>query len=216
MNNIVQDKMLREIMVVPNNALFKDIKRETKFYRNEEVNFEEIILEKYEFMVRGKAEENTSYKQPIPYAVLLDSDDNIFVYKRWWAGSNAWEARLHQKIAIWLGGHIEREDEDSENLLLDACLREVEEEVNIEKKFISEMTALWYINDETSEVSQVHIWICYILKTSSINYELLDWEINNWEFVSFERLIEMHESSEYDLENWSAIVIDFLKDYLVK
>jgi predicted NUDIX family phosphoesterase len=95
-------------------------------------------------------------------------------------------------------------------------LREVEEEVNIEKKFISEMTALWYINDETSEVSQVHIWICYILKTSSINYELLDWEINNWEFVSFERLIEMHESSEYDLENWSAIVIDFLKDYLVK
>lgn len=213
MNEIVKDKMQREIMVVKNSALFADIKRETKFYSNEEVNFEELILENYEFMVRAEAETNFAYKQPIPYAILLDDEDRIFVYKRWWADSNAWDARLHQKIAIWLGGHIEREDEDSENLLLDACLREVEEEVNIPKKYITEIKALWYINDETPVVHQVHIWVCYILKTTTINFALLDGEIDNGEFVAFEKLVEMHESPEYDLENWSATLVEHLRDY---
>ena len=65
MNKIVKDKMAREIMVVANKFLFDNIERESRFYPQEEVNFEEKILKNYEYMVRAEAEKNFDYKQPI-------------------------------------------------------------------------------------------------------------------------------------------------------
>ena len=134
MNTVVTDKMKREILVVSCGKLFENITRETKVYNTQD-DFESIILESYEYMVRWEAEVNFDYKQPIPYAIVLNENNKIFVYKRGGAGSNAGESRLHEKIAIWVGGHIEREDEGSENILKDSLIREVEEEF----KYIS-----WY------------------------------------------------------------------------
>jgi predicted NUDIX family phosphoesterase len=82
MNQIVQDKMLRDIMVVPNEKLFANFERKTRFYSHLEHDFEDAILEHYEFMQRGIAEENTAYKQPIPYGVVVNEDNKVFVYKR--------------------------------------------------------------------------------------------------------------------------------------
>jgi len=52
MNQIVKDKMAREIMVVRNSILFKDYLRETRFYPNSEFDFQDIILNNYEYIVR--------------------------------------------------------------------------------------------------------------------------------------------------------------------
>jgi len=41
------------------------MEKESKFYYNEEVEFEKNILENFEYMVRGEAEVNFEYKQPI-------------------------------------------------------------------------------------------------------------------------------------------------------
>ncbi len=139
MNDVVQDKMKREIMAVQNTFLFADIERKTKVYACDEMDFEAIILKNYEFLVRGPLETNFDYKQPIPYGIVVNNENKIFVYQRGGAGSNAGDARLHNKIAIGVGGHIEREDETSSNLLRDALVREVEEEIGISKKDITEV-----------------------------------------------------------------------------
>lgn len=89
MNQIVKDKMQREIMAVQNAFLFADIKRETKVYTPEEIDFEKIILKNYEFHTRGPLETNFDYKQPIPYGIVLNNKNEVFVYKRGGAGSNA-------------------------------------------------------------------------------------------------------------------------------
>jgi predicted NUDIX family phosphoesterase len=65
MNQVVKDKMAREIMVVANKYLFDDIERESRFYSQEEIDFESKILKNYEYMVRADAEVNFDYKQPI-------------------------------------------------------------------------------------------------------------------------------------------------------
>ena len=124
--------MQREILVIANEKLFSTIKRESKIY-DAWNDFESIILKDYEYMVRSEAEEDFNYKQPIPYAVVVNEKNEIFVYKRGWSGSNAGESRLHSKIAIWIWGHIEREDEDSGNLLVDSLKREIEEELYIKE-----------------------------------------------------------------------------------
>jgi predicted NUDIX family phosphoesterase len=65
MNQVVKDKMAREIMVVANKYLFDNVARESRFYSQDEVDFETKILKNYEYMVRKEAEVNFDYKQPI-------------------------------------------------------------------------------------------------------------------------------------------------------
>ena len=216
MNQIVKDKMQRKIMVVANKSIFWKKEKESRFYSNNEVDFEKNILKHYEYMVRKEAEVNFDYKQPIWYGIVLNEDNKIFVYKRWWADSNAWDQRLHSKIAIWVWGHIEKEDEDLENPISDWLIREIEEELNIKPENIINSEAIWYINNEEDEVSKVHIWIAYIVKVSNSNFELLDWELDNWEFVTFSTLEWMFNSGNYDVEAWSKIVFEPLKEYLNK
>ncbi len=214
MNQVVKDKMKREIMVVKNTKLFWKKEKESRFYDNNEVDFEKKILKHYKYMVRGEAEVNFEYKQPIGYAVVLNEDNKIFVYKRWGAGSNAWDARLHSKIAFWVGGHIEKEEQNSKNPIADSLVREVEEELNIKEKDIESVEAIWYINDEENEVGKVHIWIAYVVKVSHSNVELLDWELDNWEFVTMWTLEWMIISWNYDVEAWSQILFEPLRNYL--
>lgn len=216
MNQIVKDKMQREIMVVKNKFIFWESEKESKFYDSLSFDFEKHILENYEYMIRWLAEVNFEYKQPIWYWIVINDIDEVFVYKRWWAWSNAWESRLHNKIAIWVWWHIEKEDKDLTNPISDSLVREIEEELNIKPEDVKSVEAIWYINNETDEVSKVHIWIAYIVRVHNSNIELLDWELDNWEFVSIHELESMIASWEYDVEAWSKIVFDAVKKYLVK
>jgi hydroxypyruvate isomerase len=52
MNQIVKNKMQREIMVVNASVLFNDFPRETRFYKASEHNFSKIMVDNYEYMVR--------------------------------------------------------------------------------------------------------------------------------------------------------------------
>jgi len=214
MNQIVKDKMMREIMVVKNDYLFQNSKRETKFYSNDEANFEDIILGNYEYMVRGEAEVNFDYKQPIPYAVVVDEANRVFVYKRGWSGSNAWEDRLHSKISFWVGWHLEREDEDLENPLTDWLAREIEEEIAIKEENIKSIEAIGYINEESGDVGKVHLWVAYIVRVHNTNIELLDGELENGEFIKIDELESMINSWDYDVEGWSNILFEPMKKFL--
>jgi hypothetical protein len=46
------------------------------------------------------------------------------------------------------------------------------------------------------------------------NFELLDWELDNWEFVSLEQLEQMINSPDYDTEAWSKILFEPIKKIL--
>jgi len=214
MNQVVKDKMQREVMVISNHKLFSDVQRDTKFYPNSESNLEEKILENYEYMVRWEAELNFDYKQPISYAIVINEQNRIFVYKRWWSGSNAWEQRLHNKIAFWVWWHIEKEDKYLANPISDSLVREIEEELNLKQEDIKSIEAIWYINNEMDEVSKVHIWVVYVVKVHDTDVELLDWELDNWEFVTLSTLEWMIISWNYDVEWWSKILFEPLKNYL--
>lgn len=212
MNTIVKDKMQREIMVVKNSILFNNNRKDGFLEKSN--NFEEIILENYEFMVRWEAEKNFDYKQPIPYGVVVSEDNKIFVYKRGGSGSNAWESRLHSKISLWVGGHIERSDITDNNLLLQSLLREVEEETKISHSDIKSAEPFGYINDDSNEVWMVHFWIAYIIKVSTKEIRLEDGELENGEFLSSDEIDSLVSTGDYDMENWSKILYGALKNYL--
>ncbi len=214
MNQIIADKMKREIMVVANSALFTDIKRESKVYTTKESDFEWKILNNFEYMVRGIAEKNTDYKQPITYAIVLNEKNEIFVYKRGDKNSAAGEGRLHEKISIGVGGHLEREDEHVENPLRDCLARELEEEINLKEENITEIFPIWYINDDRNEVGEVHIGVSYVVKTKNFNPKMEDGELAQWDFSSYADLQAMIASGDYNVETWTELLAPEIKKYI--
>ena len=220
MNQIVKDKMQRHIMVVRNDILFKDIKRENKVYLPDEIDFENIILKNYEWMIRYQAEENFDYKQPIPYGILMDLDWRIFVYKRWGKNSNAWEQRLYNNISIWVWGHIEKSDIDNLesnkfNIIKQVLLREMEEETNIKSDNIISIEPLWYINNDSDKVSEVHFGILYLVKIKDPSQvKLVDWELAHGEFLDIEEAEKVIYDPDNLTEEWSKLAFNRLKQII--
>ncbi len=65
------------------------------------------ILESGNFYERNALENDYNYKQIIPYVVFRNFQDEILVLKR---TQNQGEKRLHNKISIGIGGHINKGD----------------------------------------------------------------------------------------------------------
>ncbi len=158
------------------------------------------------FIPRSKAEQDTNYKQLIPY-VVLRFRDQVFTYVR---GRDAKERRLVAKRSIGFGGHIEWEDStmfsSDRNLYLAAAKREVSEEVEVGSRYIEHVVAL--INDDSDEVGRVHFGIVHIWDLTEPIVTKREPQITQAKFVDLKRL----KAAPHRLESWSQIALVILSD----
>src|SRR5437899_2471511 len=112
---------------------------------------------------RSEAEHDRSYKQLIPY-VLLICKERLLRYRR---GRGGEETRLHGLYSVGIGGHISEEDHGlfSKDVgYQEGMLREIKEEVAIEP---AKAAAVAVINDDSTEVGYVHFGVVHIMQVSS-------------------------------------------------
>lgn len=155
---------------------------------------------------RHHLEEMETFKQIIPY-VLVVRDDKFLVYKRSKSGG---EARLHDKVSIGFGGHIDigdvvatenGESIDVETTIANAAAREITEELKLNET--PEFTPYGLILDESDAVGRVHlgvVMIAHITGMALANEEQID-------LVGFKTIENLNEMN---LESWSRILIDAL------
>jgi predicted NUDIX family phosphoesterase len=118
-----------------------------------------------EFRPRSTVEEDPTFKQLIPYAILqaeVDGVKKIFQYTR---GKGQGEKRLHAKLSIGIGGHISSEDADSNDLYRSGMMRELTEETIIEAPYEEQLVG--FIYDDTSAVGRVHLGVVHLLTLQS-------------------------------------------------
>lgn len=156
-----------QILVVNRKELFSN--EENHFYgfieKNDE-KAEKIIatFESYEVKRRGDMEEDPNYKQLIGYVLLKDEvTGEVLVYKRLVGGG---EARLHGKASVGIGGHMnEVEGKTIFEMLKINAARELNEEVGVsEEDALKNLHFIGLINDDKTEVGQVHIGVVYECK----------------------------------------------------
>jgi Predicted phosphoesterase (MutT family) len=82
--------------------------------------------------------------------------------------------------------------------------REVNEEVRIDTNFDDRIVAL--LNDDTTEVGQVHLGIVHVFKLAEPRVEKREAMITNLAFLSKDELLARRES----LETWSQLCVDSL------
>ena len=164
-----------QILVVNRKELFNN--EENHFYgfiqKNDEKTKKIIdTFESYEVKRRGDMEEDSSYKQLIGYVLLKDANTTeVLVYKRLVGGG---EARLHGKASVGIGGHMnEVEGKTIFEMLKINAARELNEEVGVsEEEALNNLHFIGLINDDKTEVGQVHVGVVYECKVDKSKVEV--------------------------------------------
>ncbi len=194
-----------QILVVNRKVLFNN--EENHFYgfiqKNDEKTKKIIdTFESYEVKRRGDMEEDPSYKQLIGYVLLKDANTNeVLVYKRLVGGG---EARLHGKASVGIGGHMnEVEGKTIFEMLKINAARELNEEVGVsEEEALNNLHFIGLINDDKTEVGQVHIGVVYECKVDKSKVEVKE---DDTLVIKWMTADEAKEEENY--ETWS----EFLK-----
>ena len=206
-----KEKYNELIMAVKREDLFEDESFQG-FKKTEDVNFQDIILENYEYVKRGEAEKDESLKQPIGYSVLIDEDGRIFAYQRALKDDQYTEKRLQGKWSWGVGGHVDKVDDESKNPIKKSVIRELDEEVSLDGEMKS-VEVLGYINDDSDSVGRVHFGVLYMIKVEG-SVESGDGEITNEGFRTVDELREIIEDDSFTVEEWSKIALKLLEEIL--
>ncbi len=156
------------------------------------------------YLDRDIAEDSPQFKQIIAYAIFC-YQGRVLAYARTNKGG---EARLHDKMSLGIGGHINPVDGLAENLstYLAGVEREIREEISFSGNATQELYAV--INDDTNEVGSVHLGIVHRFELDSDEVSPLEKKLTDMRFCTLEELA----GPLYDrLETWSAICVDALK-----
>src|SRR6266581_6260823 len=160
------------------------------------------------FLPRAQAENDPTHKQLIPYVLLMFAD-KVLYYVR---GKKAGEHRLVAKGSIGIGGHMNEGDESlfalDEAAYRAGVEREVAEEIAIKTKFEDRIVAL--LNDDSTEVGQVHLGVVHVFKLPEPKVEKREAMITSLAFVDKNELLARRDS----LETWSQICLDSLERLL--
>ncbi|MBI2775538.1 hypothetical protein HYX58_06015 [Candidatus Dependentiae bacterium] len=187
------------ILVVPRAEIFK---HQPAWNGLKAVNFDDylaIIKQHKEFLPRSLMEQDSAYKQIIPYLVF-EHEGRYFLMQR---TAQATEKRLQNKYSLGIGGHIRQEDMETDSLF-DWARREFHEEVNYLDEFF--IKPLGILNDDSNAVGQVHIGFVFLLQGKTPNISVKS-ELKSGELLSLEELGTYFPN----MESWSQLVVEFIK-----
>ena len=153
------------------------------------------------FLPRSAAEQDPTHKQLIPYLVIRHGN-RVLCYTR---GKSGGEARLHAKMSIGIGGHINDGDTHTEHFDEAAYFRAVERELHEELEFSGgyrqRIAAL--LNDDRNEVGRVHLGVVHLIDVESPEIRPREDAIRDLQFLTVAELEPRRER----LESWSQICL---------
>lgn len=157
------------------------------------------------FVERRHAERDPMLKQVIPYALLEEEGGGIFLMRRLGKGG---EARLHGKLSVGVGGHINPVD-GAEDPLDAGLRREIEEEVAVEGPW--EASAVGILNDDATAVGAVHFGLVYRVRTAGA-VGVREREALEGAFTPRAEVLRLLREERPRFETWSALLLDRLGD----
>ena len=192
--------VIEKVMVVKKEDLHRaGFSDGTGFFTDGGEKIIDAVISGYFFMDRKACETDPSYKQIIPYAVARRGDRYLLTRRL----SGQSEKRLHGKLSIGFGGHInESEESDAPTgIILRGLLRELSEEVSI--KFSKTPEFVGIINDAGDGVGSVHLGFVYKIEAESDEFTINEPEKMTGRWATADELARLAGG----LESWSRLII---------
>ncbi len=192
------------VFVFPTDGLWKLLPYKKKGFIKGNSEVLNRIVQNGLFLRRSDLEEDPSFKQIIPYAIISNKE-SFYLFRRS-SGQN--EKRLHNKYSLGVGGHMNPNDlvESKEHYLIDELRRELYEEVRLLNGCsIKDIEFIGFINDDTIPVGRVHIGLLYNINVSNKEVYINETDKMTAEWIAKSRLAEFYKG----METWTKIVFDF-------
>lgn len=173
------------------------------------------------FGPRNLLEESPSFRQIIPYTVLVSQKDGgvkILAYSRTSAGG---ETRLHSKVSIGVGGHIDLTDArtnpegrfDLDATIMDATIREITEELGEINDHVVYRKWAGIIIDNENPVGQVHIGMANVWymhdRFDVLKHTKIEDSLTGVGFYTCEQLLD-----DLQLESWSRLMLNNIMQWM--
>lgn len=156
-----------------------------------------FIVDQHFFLPRAQAEYDATVKQIIPY-VLLRRGDAYFLLRRL---KKQTETRLHDKLSLGVGGHINPTEEAAADPIEAGLRRELAEEVDVSDR--RALTCVGVLNETTGGVSDYHAALVYVLETDG-EVTVRETEKMSGTWATPAELDAVRDR----LETWSQIALD--------
>ena len=156
-----------------------------------------FIVDQHVFLPRAQAEYDATVKQIIPY-VLLRRGDAYFLLRRL---KKQTETRLHDKLSLGVGGHINPTEEAAADPIEAGLRRELAEEVDVST--LRALTCVGVLNETTGGVSDYHAALVYVLETDG-EVTVRETEKMSGTWATPAELDAVRDR----LETWSQIALD--------
>jgi predicted NUDIX family phosphoesterase len=153
----------------------------------------DIIASKHFFIDRPIAEVSPEYRQIIPYVVVRNEDDYFVLVRT----TKQTESRLHHKLSLGIGGHI-----NPGHSLLEGLQKELDEEVSIGTTYDMEFVGI--VNDDSTDVGRVHLGAAYLLEAAGKEVIVKETEKMSSRWMPRAALREARTA----MESWSQIIYD--------
>jgi predicted NUDIX family phosphoesterase len=187
--------MNEDVMVVPRADLATWLEQcPFGLIREDHTPILDAITNRHSFMARVTAESAPEFKQIIPY-VVIRHDQSFFLLKR---TTKQAEARLHHKMSLGIGGHINPDTPT----VLGGLKKELEEEVAVRSPYSLQFIGI--INDDTTDVGRVHLGAVYVLEPQEPDVTVLETDKMSGAWTHRTQL----GSFRVAMETWSQIVYD--------
>jgi predicted NUDIX family phosphoesterase len=158
------------------------------------------------FVERRQAERDPMLKQVIPYA-LFEREGAIFLMRRLAKGG---EARLHGKLSVGVGGHINPID-GAEDALDAGLRREIDEEVAVQGGFRADPVGI--LNDDATPVGAVHFGLVYRVRPAG-DVQVREKDALEGSFTPRAEVLRLLRDERPRFETWSALLLDRLEEIL--
>jgi len=112
------------------------------------------------FAAREQAERNPDWKQLIPYCAVTYRNE-VFCVERL---AQQGEARMHGRLSIGLGGHVNPRDGLAKGLVARALQRELGEELALPEGPLPAAQPIGVLNDDSQPVGRVHFGLVHRLE----------------------------------------------------
>ncbi len=156
------------------------------------------------FLKRRESEEDPSFKQVIPYAII--SNNESYTYLK--GHTDKQEKRYHNKFSLGVGGHMNpgNSKESNEQYLINELKRELFEEVKLLNGcLIEDIKFIGFINDDTISVGRVHIGLLYNIHVSNKNVVINETDRMTADWIDKPDIAEYYE----EMETWTKIAFDY-------
>ena len=197
------------VFAFPTDELWKLLPYKKKGLIRENSEILKKIVQNGLFLRRSESEEDPSYKQISPYAIISNKS-SYYLFRRT-AGQT--EKRLYNKFSLGVGGHMNPgySVESKEQYIIDELKRELFEEVNLLNGCsIEDIEFIGFLNDDTIPVGRVHIGLLYDIHVSNKEVYVNESDKMTGDWIEKSGLAEFYE----EMETWSKIAFDFYINHI--